>query len=174
MKTAVPMLAVGTLLWLAAPVQAQDIGTAGQDALERARSGTVVQWRNPDDGIGGTFVPKPAFQDSSGRICREFNQTVLIGNRQQEAWGTACRQSDGSWKLQRADVADVPQVRYESPTPVYVPAPVYAPAPVYVPAPRVIYYPQPHYYPRPYYGSSIHIGIGSGHRRHHHHHRRHW
>jgi hypothetical protein len=168
MKTAAPIFAAGVLLWLAAPVVAQEIGTAGQDALERARSGTVVQWRNPDDGIGGTFVPKPAFQDSSGRICREFNQTVMIGNRQQEAWGTACRQSDGSWKLQRADVADVPQVRYAAPAPVYVPAPVYAPPP------RVIYYPQPYYYPRPYYGSSIHIGIGSRYRHHRHRHHRHW
>jgi hypothetical protein len=168
MKPAVLLLAAGALLWLATPALAQDIGTAGQDALERARSGTVVQWRNPDDGIGGTFVPRPAFQDPSGRICREFTQTVMIGNRQQEAWGTACRQSDGSWKLQRADVADVPQVRHVTPAPVYLPAPVYAPPP------RVIYYPQPYYYPRPYYGSSIHIGIGSGHRRHHHRHRRHW
>lgn len=157
------VLAAG--LSLAAPTFAQEIGTAGQDALERARSGSVVQWRNPDDGIAGTFVPKPAFQDSGGRICREFTQTVMIGDRRQEAWGTACRQSDGSWKLQRADVAEAPQVRY-------VPAPT--PVPVYAPAPQVIYYPQPYYYPRPYYGSSVYIRLGGGHRHHHRHHYRHW
>lgn len=165
MNPAAPIMsAITALLWFAAPVLAQEIGTAGQDALERARSGTIVQWRNPDDGIGGTFVPKPAFRDSSGRICREFAWTVTIADRRQEAWGTACRQPDGSWKLQRADTADVPHWRHA------------APAPVYAPPSRVIYYPQPYYYPRPYYGSSIHIGIGSVHRRHHHRHRhhRHW
>ncbi len=162
MKPAV--IALACVLSLAAPAVAQEIGTAGQDALERARSGTVVQWRNPDDGIAGTFVPKPAFQDSGGRICREFTQTVTIGERQQEAWGTACRQSDGSWKLQRADVAEAPQVRH-------VPAPM----PVYAPPPQVIYYPQPYYYPRPYYGSSFHIRLGGGHHHRHRHHRhRHW
>lgn len=166
-RAAVSMiLAAG--LSLAVPSIAQEIGTVGQDALERARSGTVVQWRNPDDGVVGTFVPKPAYQDSSGRICREFNQSVMIGNRQQEAWGTACRQSDGSWKLQRADVAEAPQVRY-------VPAP--APAAVHVPPPQVVYYPpvyypRPYYYPRPHYGPSFYIRLGGGHRHRHHH--RHW
>jgi len=146
MRLAVPALALAATVSLALPAAAQIIGQAGQDALENARSGTIVQWRNPDDGATGTFVPKPAFQHASGQICRE------------------CQ---GSWKLQRAATADSPP-----PAPRFVPAP--APVVVYAPPPPVIYdyppvyYPPGYYYRRPYYSSSIYIGIGGG-RRHHHH-----
>ena len=148
---------------------AQILNSAGQDALENARSGTVVQWRNPDEGTSGAFVPKPAFQSADGQICREFSQTVMIGGQQQQAWGTACRQIDGSWKLQRAATTEV-----LPPQPRYVPAPP-APVTVYAPPPPVIYtysptyFPPGYYYARPYYTSSIFVRIG-GPRRHH----RHW
>ncbi len=166
MRLVVPALALAVTACLAGPAVAQIIGQAGQDALENARSGTVVQWRNPDDGASGTFVPKPAFQDAGGQICREFQQTVTIGGQQQQAWGTACRQSDGSWKLQRAATADNPP-----PAPRFVPA--QAPVVVYAPPPPVIYtyppyyYPPGYYYARPYYSSSVYIGIGGGRHRHH-------
>lgn len=151
-------------------VNAQILNSAGQDALENARSGTVVQWRNPDDGAVGAFVPKPAFQSADGQICREFNQTVTIGGQQQQAWGTACRQADGSWRLQRAATAEVPP-----PLPRYVPAPP-APVTVYAPPPPVIYtyspvyFPPGYYYARPYYTSSIFVRIGGSDRHRH----RHW
>ncbi|SVA64445.1 uncharacterized protein METZ01_LOCUS117299, partial [marine metagenome] len=35
----------------------------------------------------------------SGSPCREFTTTVLIGGEEQQGYGTACRQSDGSWKI---------------------------------------------------------------------------
>jgi hypothetical protein len=168
MKLAKPLLAAVFAL-AASGAQAQGINAAGQDALENARSGTVVQWRNPDDGAVGTFVPKPAFQSADGQVCREFNQTVTIGGQQQQAWGTACRQADGSWKLQRAATAEAPP-----PQPRYIPAPP-APVTVYAPPPPVVYtyspvyFPPGYYYARPYYTSSIFIGVG-GPRRHH----RHW
>lgn len=163
----------------AAPANAQPIGVAGQEALESARSGTIVTWRNPDDGTSGSFVPKPAFQDHSGRICREFEQTVTIGGQLQQVWGTACRQPDGWWQLRHA-AADAPP----SPAPRFVPAPapvtIYTPPPVYVP-PTVVYdyrpvYLRPAYpYARAHHGSSIHISVGQYRHRHHHRHfHRHW
>jgi len=72
---------------------------ASHQALETAPSGRVVQWRNPDSGHSGSVVPQPAYQTSSGQYCREFQQTVTIDGRQQSAFGTACRQPDGSWKV---------------------------------------------------------------------------
>jgi hypothetical protein len=44
-------------------------------------------------------LPKPAYQASNGEYCREFTQTVSVGGRAQEAYGTACRQPDGSWRI---------------------------------------------------------------------------
>ncbi|MCA8967033.1 MAG: hypothetical protein KDC48_19290 [Planctomycetes bacterium] len=31
--------------------------------------------------------------------CREFNSQVVIGGRLQQAWGVACPQPDGSWRV---------------------------------------------------------------------------
>ena len=70
-----------------------------QDTLESAPSGTMNTWHNPDSGNRGTVVAEPAYQLNDGRYCREFTQTVTIGNRTEEAYGTACRQPDGSWQI---------------------------------------------------------------------------
>jgi len=67
--------------------------------LETVPSGQTSSWRNPDSGNYGTVTPQPAYQTSSGQQCREFTQTVTVGGRTQEAYGTACRQPDGTWKI---------------------------------------------------------------------------
>jgi surface antigen len=70
-----------------------------QQSLETAPSGTTTSWRNPDSGNYGTITPQPAYQSSGGGYCREFQQTVTVGGRQESAYGTACRQPDGTWKV---------------------------------------------------------------------------
>lgn len=70
-----------------------------QNTLETAPSGTSSTWRNPDSGNYGTVTPTSTYQSSSGQYCREFSQTVNIGGRSEEAYGTACRQPDGTWKV---------------------------------------------------------------------------
>ena len=37
---------------------------------------------------------------STGEYCRECQQTVVIGGREEDAYGVACRQPDGSWEIQ--------------------------------------------------------------------------
>lgn len=69
------------------------------DALERAPSGQSVAWNNPDSGNYGTVVPKPAYRAPTGEYCREYQQTVTVGGKSEEAYGKACRQPDGSWKI---------------------------------------------------------------------------
>ena len=68
-------------------------------ALETRPSGTTTSWRNPDSGNYGTITPQPAFQNTAGQYCREFQQTVTVSGRTQDAYGTACRQPDGTWKI---------------------------------------------------------------------------
>lgn len=36
---------------------------------------------------------------TSGRYCREFQHEVTIGGKSEQAYGTACRQPDGSWEV---------------------------------------------------------------------------
>lgn len=68
-------------------------------ALENSPSGQTSTWRNPDSGNYGTVTPQPAYQTASGQYCREFTQTVTVGGKTEEAFGTACRQPDGTWKI---------------------------------------------------------------------------
>lgn len=47
-------------------------------------------------------VPMIAYPSSSEPYCREYTQTIKIGKAVQKAYGTACRQPDGSWQLMPA------------------------------------------------------------------------
>jgi len=67
---------------------------------ETAAIGQRIAWSNPQTGNSGTITPTREGADSAtGAYCREFQQTVTIGGRTQEAFGTACRQPDGTWKV---------------------------------------------------------------------------
>ena len=68
-------------------------------ALETAPTGSTVVWRNPDSGNAGRVQPLGTYRTTSGEFCREFQHTVLVGGEAQDAFGTACRQPDGSWRI---------------------------------------------------------------------------
>ncbi len=75
------------------------MGQTVQQSLETAPMGTTSSWQNPDSGNSGTVTPANTFQRGDGTYCREFSQTISVGGRTEEAYGTACRQPDGSWKI---------------------------------------------------------------------------
>lgn len=70
-----------------------------QSSLETGVSGNANQWYNPDTGNSGSVTPQPAYTDNAGQYCREYQQTVTIAGKEETAYGTACRQPDGSWKI---------------------------------------------------------------------------
>ncbi len=70
-----------------------------QRALETAPTGSPVVWKNPDNGHFGTVTPVKTYQTASGSYCRDYQQTVTIDGKQEKAYGTACRQPDGSWRV---------------------------------------------------------------------------
>jgi surface antigen len=72
---------------------------AAQNAFESNRSGTASSWTNPDSGHSGTVTPLNVTQRSDGRYCREYRQSINVGGKVQEGYGTACRQPDGSWQV---------------------------------------------------------------------------
>ena len=73
---------------------------AAQKAFENNRSGQTSVWNNPDSGHSGTITPTRTTQLANGQYCREYNQTITVGGEQHPAYGTACRQADGTWKIQ--------------------------------------------------------------------------
>jgi surface antigen len=80
-------------------VDRQMVQRTTQSSLETLPSGQTSSWRNPDTGNAGTVTPHRAFTGNAGEPCREFQQTVTIGGRTEQAYGTACRQADGSWRV---------------------------------------------------------------------------
>lgn len=71
-----------------------------QRALEYNATGRASSWVNPDRGHEVTFVPTDTYRRSSGQYCREYQTQVEVGYRVEDAYGTACRQPDGSWQIQ--------------------------------------------------------------------------
>ena len=77
------------------------MGQSFQTALERAPNNQSSSWSNPNTGNSGYTTPTATRYTTNGTPCREFTQTVMIGGQSQQAYGTACRQADGSWKIQQ-------------------------------------------------------------------------
>ena len=75
------------------------MGQNAQYSLEHTRSNETTRWDNPDSGNSGTMTPTRTYQQSAGQYCREYRQTVIVGGEKQDAYGTACRQPDGSWLI---------------------------------------------------------------------------
>ncbi len=70
-----------------------------QRAFENNQPGQPLPWRNPQSGNSGTITPQAYYQTADGTYCREFQQTIIVGGQSQNAYGKACRQPDGSWKI---------------------------------------------------------------------------
>ncbi|MDW7711674.1 MAG: RT0821/Lpp0805 family surface protein [Deferrisomatales bacterium] len=72
-----------------------------QQVLEVNQTGQRSQWVNPDSGNTVAVTPTRTYQVASGQYCREYQTEVVVGGQVQQAYGTACRQPDGSWKIQQ-------------------------------------------------------------------------
>lgn len=72
---------------------------SAESGLETLPSGTTTTWQNPDSGNSGSFTPTRTYTTAGGTYCREYQQTVTVGGRSESAYGTACRQPDGSWRI---------------------------------------------------------------------------
>ena len=68
--------------------------------LNDSRTGESTTWVNPDTGYEYTVTPTRTFEESGGP-CREFTLDATVGGEaDQEVYGTACLQADGSWLIQ--------------------------------------------------------------------------
>jgi surface antigen len=68
-------------------------------ALESVRTGVPSQWTNPDTGHRYTVTPVRTYDATTGP-CREYVVDATIGGKAEKVNGTACRQADGSWRVQ--------------------------------------------------------------------------
>ncbi len=56
-------------------------------------------WTNPKTNTTYVVTPTKNFNQGSD-YCREYQTQVTVDGKTQKAYGTACRQPDGSWQLQ--------------------------------------------------------------------------
>jgi surface antigen len=68
--------------------------------LENTPSKRTVAWKNPDTNSSYWVTPTDTYQRQDGTPCRHYQTTALIDGKRQRLNGTACRQPDGSWKIQ--------------------------------------------------------------------------
>ncbi len=69
------------------------------NALEYSKSNSITNWSNPDSGNAGNVTPTRTFQMADGTYCREYTSKIEVAGSSETAYGTACRQADGSWKV---------------------------------------------------------------------------
>lgn len=98
---------VGTLLGafvgrdIAGSLDAEDQQAASK-AMTRAYAiplGEVTQWSNPKSGNSGTITTTREGYTTANTYCREFRQAVTVKGKTELAYGTACKQADGGWKI---------------------------------------------------------------------------
>ncbi len=103
----VAAIATGTLLGaalgssLGASLDKNDMNYynhTSQNTLETAPTGHTSEWHNPDSGNYGTITPVRTYTEQ-GRYCREYRQHIVVNGKTEQAYGKACRQADGTWRI---------------------------------------------------------------------------
>ena len=70
-----------------------------QTSAYSAPLNTTISWQNPESGHRGSVMPTREGSTPSGLYCREFQQRVTIGGQTETAYGQACQQPDGTWRI---------------------------------------------------------------------------
>lgn len=78
----------------------QQAMVAAEQKAHSAPIGETIVWNNPDSGNSGSVTPiRDGRNAQTNAYCREYQTNVIIDGREQTAYGTACQQPDGSWKV---------------------------------------------------------------------------
>jgi surface antigen len=79
-------------------LQGNDQQTAVQAEQTAVSQNEPLQWTNPETGSRGIIEPTRTYQGESGQTCREYQHTVYVGGRAEQARGNACQQPNGIWQ----------------------------------------------------------------------------
>jgi len=72
---------------------------AAQQQAYAAPIGQTIIWNNQNTGNSGAVTPIRDGRREDGKYCREFQTEVIVGGTQNSAYGVACRQSNGDWRI---------------------------------------------------------------------------
>jgi surface antigen len=71
-----------------------------QSAIVNTPVGQEASWTNSKTHRSYVVRPVKSFR-KKGRYCREFQTRIKVAGKWQQGYGRACRQPDGSWKINR-------------------------------------------------------------------------
>ena len=77
--------------------EAQRKHESAQVSATTAQVGEKIMWHD-NDSSGYVMTTKEG-KNASGLSCREFQQEITVGGKTEQAYGTACLQADGAWKI---------------------------------------------------------------------------
>jgi hypothetical protein len=67
-------------------------------ALDASQIRQPVRHWNPRSGVRSIVTATGEGRSLIGAYCREYQQTIIVGGRTKDAYGTACQWPDGSWE----------------------------------------------------------------------------
>lgn len=95
--------ALGTLVGAVAGRQSTGIGRAEEvcfsQSFEHVPDRETVAWMDHTLGAQYSVTPTKTIKSVEGRVCREYTARATVNGQAAGTFGTACRQSDGSWEL---------------------------------------------------------------------------
>ena len=77
--------------------EAQRAHEAAQVKATTAAVGDTITWHTRD--ASGQVMTVKEGTNGAGQTCREFQQEITVGGQTEQAYGTACLQPDGAWKI---------------------------------------------------------------------------
>jgi surface antigen len=72
------------------------------NALNTLGAGQTASWSDNLSGSSGSTTVNRVFTAANGQTCKAYTETVKTPQRTVTEQATACRQADGSWKVQSA------------------------------------------------------------------------
>jgi surface antigen len=103
--------------WSADPRDEAFLSPVLQRALETARTGVEVPWRNPATGNGGAIVVERTFYREPETPCRAYARTLTVPGAPAEVTkGTGCRTDTGLWLVEEEPVVAAPALGTTPPT----------------------------------------------------------
>jgi len=85
------------------------LSPALQRALETARTGVEVPWRNPATGNRGTIVVERTFYRDPDTPCRAYARSLEVpGGADEVTKGTGCRTGTGLWVVEEEPALAAP------------------------------------------------------------------
>jgi len=70
-------------------------------ALNNNTAGQPAYWQNDRTHNAYTVTPVKDVTYEGNPYCREYQTKAMINGKPQKMYGTACRQPDGSWKMEQ-------------------------------------------------------------------------